>query len=356
MLTAPFPYFGGKRHAAAIIWRALGGRVASYAEPFCGSAAVLLARPGGAGRIETINDASGFVANFWRAVRSAPAEVAHWADYPVVEVDLHSRHRWLRKQRARLLELLADPEAFDAKAAGWWAWGASCWIGGGWCSDDVRHGEATAGGGRIQELYKGRALVRESTQIPHLSHTGTALHGRRPALCSTGTGAHKPNVGKRPKTALGSGVMGTTPIESWMLALAERLRRVRVCCGDWRRIVTRSALASTLAGGGRHVGIFLDPPYGVDREKILYDQDSLVVAAEVATWARDAAAEHGWRIVLAGYADEHEMPGWRCVEWYRTGFGAGGYGTDKGTRERLWLSPACLSVTDEQGDLFNKEQ
>jgi uncharacterized phage protein (TIGR02220 family) len=26
-----------------------------------------------------------------------------------------------------------DPDFFDAKVAGWWVWGASCWIGAGWC-------------------------------------------------------------------------------------------------------------------------------------------------------------------------------------------------------------------------------
>jgi site-specific DNA-adenine methylase len=44
VLRAPFPYFGGKRRAAGLVWGALG-RVNTYVEPFCGSAAVLLARP-----------------------------------------------------------------------------------------------------------------------------------------------------------------------------------------------------------------------------------------------------------------------------------------------------------------------
>ena len=43
-LRAPFPYFGGKRRAAPIIWAALGDP-GGYVEPFAGSAAVLLARP-----------------------------------------------------------------------------------------------------------------------------------------------------------------------------------------------------------------------------------------------------------------------------------------------------------------------
>lgn len=43
-LTAPFPYFGGKATIAPLVWEALGNPV-RYIEPFCGSAAVLLARP-----------------------------------------------------------------------------------------------------------------------------------------------------------------------------------------------------------------------------------------------------------------------------------------------------------------------
>lgn len=93
-LTAPFPYFGSKRHAAGLIWQALGD-VASYCEPFAGSLAVLLRRPGGPGRIETINDLSGHIANFGRSVKSQPEEVARHLDYPVIEQDLHARHRWL---------------------------------------------------------------------------------------------------------------------------------------------------------------------------------------------------------------------------------------------------------------------
>ena len=56
-LSAPFPYFGGKRRAAPIIWQALGDP-SGYVEPFAGSAAVLLARPPFKGRrTETLNDA-----------------------------------------------------------------------------------------------------------------------------------------------------------------------------------------------------------------------------------------------------------------------------------------------------------
>ena len=77
-LQTPFPYFGGKRKAAETVWPAFG-RVDNYVEPFAGSAAMLLAAPPDAARIETINDFDGFVANFWRAIAHAPDAAAHAA-------------------------------------------------------------------------------------------------------------------------------------------------------------------------------------------------------------------------------------------------------------------------------------
>lgn len=310
-LTAPFPYFGSKRHAAGLIWQALGD-VASYCEPFAGSLAVLLRRPGGPGRIETINDLSGHVANFWRSVKLHPEEVARHLDYPVIEQDLHARHRWLLARHADLVAGIdGDPEWCDPRAAGWWAWGASAWIGKGWC-DQAR---------------------AQSRQLPSLADAGCGVH----------------SVG-------GSGVL---PV--WCLALADRLRRTRICCGDWRRVVTHSALCDKLVGG--RVGVVYDPPYThamdddgevVTRSEGLYTEDSKTVAAECAEEARRQAIDHPrWRIILCGYAGEHVMPGWREVAWSPNvgKFGSGGYGRKNGNseRERLWLTPSCLPINTEIG-------
>ena len=70
-LRAPFPWFGGKSRAAPLVWAALGD-VSNYVEPFAGSLAVLLARPH-APRVETVNDADCYVANFWRALAAGLA-------------------------------------------------------------------------------------------------------------------------------------------------------------------------------------------------------------------------------------------------------------------------------------------
>lgn len=59
----PFPWFGGKTHAAPQVWEALGD-VPHYVEPFFGGGAVLLRRPHLANRTyysETVNDLDGLL-------------------------------------------------------------------------------------------------------------------------------------------------------------------------------------------------------------------------------------------------------------------------------------------------------
>ena len=131
-----FQWFGGKATVARAVWGAIGD-VSSYVEPFFGSGAVLHTRPAAhlaKNRKETINDLDGFVANFWRATKADRAGVAAHCDWPCNELDLTARHAWLMGQAAAHKErMLADPEYYDAKIAGWWCWGQTWWIGGGWC-------------------------------------------------------------------------------------------------------------------------------------------------------------------------------------------------------------------------------
>lgn len=131
MMKAPFPWFGGKRKVAPIIWQAFGD-VTTYIEPFAGSLAVLLERPADhERRIEIVNDKDRYLANFWRAVRADPDAVARYADWPVNEADLTARHIWLVQTAAdRIARIDGDPYYYDAQVAGWWVWGISAWIGG----------------------------------------------------------------------------------------------------------------------------------------------------------------------------------------------------------------------------------
>ncbi len=131
-LRPPFPFFGSKRIAAPLIWEALGNP-GNLVIPFAGSLSELWARPE-AGKVETVNDASGLIANVWRAIRDDPDAVALHADDIVSEVDLSAWHRTLVAAADDLkAKLIADPRFFDAELAGRWIWGASCWLGSGWC-------------------------------------------------------------------------------------------------------------------------------------------------------------------------------------------------------------------------------
>ena len=127
-------FYGGKSRIAPLVWERLGNPVV-YVEPFAGSLACLLARPEGGGAREIVCDLDGGIANFWRAVEADADEVAYWADYPTIHQDLTARHKWLKAWFAEnAAELSNDPFFYDARVAGWWVWGISLWIGGGWCN------------------------------------------------------------------------------------------------------------------------------------------------------------------------------------------------------------------------------
>jgi hypothetical protein len=128
-----------------------------------------------------------------------------------------------------------------------------------------------------------------------------------------------------------------------MQQLADRLRKVRVCCGNWERICGPSV---TFKHG--ITGVFLDPPYAdtAGRQDDLYASDSSDVAHEVRRWAIENGSHRDLRIALCGYDGEHDMPdSWECVAWKsRGGYGSQGEGTgrENAGRERIWFSPACL--------------
>lgn len=95
-MKAPFPWFGGKSRVQVQVWERFGD-VRNYVEPFAGSLAVLLGRPSEP-KIETVNDLDCWIANFWRALAADPEQLAHHADWPVNEADLHARHDCQRRQ------------------------------------------------------------------------------------------------------------------------------------------------------------------------------------------------------------------------------------------------------------------
>ena len=258
-LRAPFPWFGGKRRCAHIVWRAMGN-VPNYVEPFYGSGAVLLARP-------------------------------HESK---IETELYGRNG-------------------------------------------------------------GRGVHRPSLKRPNARTGGQGVHStpghiiqQLPSLQGRGRGV---------ATADDSVDVDAAPCIEWFRALQTRLRRVRVCCGDWKRVLTDSVIGTTRTrnSGMNPCGVFLDPPYSdAERARDLYGVDDGAISAAVAEWARKHGGDKDLRIVLAGYDGEHAMPDdWRCYHWKSTR----GYAAEDNAnreRERLWLSPGCLSIEDAQGSLFTE--
>jgi DNA adenine methylase len=273
--------------------------------------------------METVNDKDSMLANVWRSLQLSPDETARWADWPVNHCDLQARKIAIINNETRLIEgLAADPEWHDSKLAGYWIWAASCWIGSG--------------------------LTRLG-QISHVGDAGMGVHalGPRPHLSDAGMGVHA--LGPRPHLSdAGMGVTDpyNTHTYSWFRQLSERLRYVRVVCGNWTQV----------CGGNWQdkcgdVGIFFDPPYGVlDRDTAIYHHDSTSIAAEVEDWSLKRGNKRSYRIVIAGYLEEYQRlqdAGWRIRQWKANG----GYANTNGAndtrgrrnrfRECLFFSPHC---------------
>ena len=318
-LKFPAPYFGGKAMIADKVWAALG-QPKQYMEPFFGSGAVLLARPNfdPTKYYEIICDADGFIANVWRALQAAPDEVAKVCDWPINHADLSARKRKLIASEKRLLEnLIADDKWYDVEAAGYWIWAASCWIG--------------------SELTK-------IGQIPHLAgNHGINALGQIPRLAGNrGINA----LGQIPHLTGNKGVQEpyNTGIYTWFRELSERLRYVKVVCGDWTRIC-----GGNWQDRNPPVGIFFDPPYGTEageRDENIYQVDSVTVAHDVREWSIKRGSNPNYRIVIAGYGEHEELKahGWTSIAWSaQGGYSKIGKGENNNRhKETLWLSPHCL--------------
>ena len=366
-LKAPFPYMGGKSRVAKEVWRRFGN-TPNYVEPFFGSGAVLLGRPGDhlvTNRIETVSDIDGHLSNFWRALQADPDAVAYHADWPVSELDLHARGDWLYYRpdaRAWVERLRSDPDYYDAKSAGWWVWFASCWIGGLPAIPETTPDGATVygpggtpNGVKEQVPYLGDAGKGVARKVPHLGDAGTGVARQRPHLGSggQGDGGHGSVKRQLPATniggdaAYGNGGQRREFLTAYLRQLAARLERVRVCCGDWTRVLGPSV---TYKHG--LTAVFLDPPYShAEREKQLYSHDNDVSAA-VRQWAIENGDNPQLRVALCGYDTEHgdAMPDtWHACRWKANGgYGSQGKGRGRANagREVVWFSPPCINPID----------
>lgn len=317
-LKAPYVYFGAKHRVAPLIWKYLGD-VPNYIEPFCGSLSNLLCRPTEP-KIETASDANHFISNFWRAIKENPEEVAKHANFPSNECDLHARNQWLMQDDnfIKYKDLVYnDPEYYNAKIAGWWVWGMSTIVSiNSWCGPKRKDNQ-------VNEI------------IPNLTGSGGGIHAN-------------PDL-KTDKQRL-------EWLNNWFSDLSDRLRNVRVCCGDWQRCCNSES--STTSHG--ITGIFLDPPYSKKDDKgeevrcaDLYandkDQDVDDLVKRVRAYCLENGKHKKMRIVLAGYEgeghNELEENGWNVIKWSASGGYANKSQTKENTnrhRERLWVSPHCV--------------
>ena len=360
-MTAPFPYFGGKRRLASTVWEYLGDPVV-YAEPFAGSLAVLLARET-AGSREIVCDTNGHISNFWRALRADPCEVAWWADYPTVHQDLRARHLWLLDwARANSAKLSEDPEYYDTKAAGWWVWGISNWVGAEWCVQpspaNKRPHAGTKRGGVGCSIQRLEYPVADEGR-PYVSGTsgGRGVSSQRLAVPSD----VRPFVHN---SGSGQGVQTTSlahPVDGypngarlldWFYQLAARLSRVVVLNRSWESAVTPTLLQQTRSGAKPSVGIFFDPPYKTDERKHgLYSSDFDGSSSSVSEACYEWSLEHGEKFAIAFccQAGDFEF----SKRWTRVEQSMGGIRLEsrKHRREVVYFSPRCW--VERQMDMFD---
>jgi len=347
---------------ASEIWNRFGS-VDNYVEPFAGSMAVLLARPNFDPQhppCETSNDLDGMIVNFWRAVRADPDELARQCDWPVTEVDLTSRHKFLVKKgekQAFLRSLRDDPKYYDLERAAYWVYGKSCWIGSGFCDgewdpeseEDFTKRRPALGSKCKIGIHKKSARGQIGSKIPIMGSGGRGVHKtsipsdiKMPCMQRGGSGIHAFTPASRK-------VAGAPPCLEWFRTLQVRLRRVRLPCGDWRRVLTPAVTT-----GNGLTGVFFDPPYSSESDRTcnVYSNEDMEVAHAVRGWCLEHGEDRMFRLALCGYEGEHDElleHGWSVFAWKaHGGYGlqAKGKGRENRMRERVWFSPCCQRGVD----------
>jgi len=284
MYRPPFPWPGGKRAVAQAVVERLGG-CDHWIEPFAGSLAVLLSTP--PHKFETVNDVDGLVINFWRATQADSTAVARWAAGPISELDLTARNNAIFEAVDGLANRLRDhPAYYDARLAGWWLYVRCTAIG-----------------------FEGLGHTRWSSRMPNL-HNGRGMHAD---WCEPG----------------------------YLDELAYRIAHMRICCGDWSRVVAATPLRLS-----RSTAVFLDPPYQSDSfdARVYASDPDPDLYGQVAGWAAEHGRDPNLRIALCGYAGSFSSPGWTEYAWTRNGGFANTSKTsanDERQLERIWFSPGC---------------
>jgi hypothetical protein len=262
----------------------------------------------------------------------------------VSELDLHARGDWLfyRPGVEEFVEKMrSDPNYCDVQSAGWWVWGLCSWIGDNWSRGSPNakrdeEGNPIAVTKALPHLNRPRGVNR---QRPHLGDAGRGVNRKLPHLNAGQDDEAPPFETSR-----------TEALRVYLRGLAERFRRVRVCCGDWSRVCGPTP---TVKMG--LTAVFLDPPYAAeDRDNVYGEEESRTVSADVREWCLQQGDNPLMRIALCGYEGEHDLPGWSALKWKTRG----GYasqssrGNVNAKRERIWFSPGCLKANRLRQEVF----
>ena len=182
-------------------------------------------------------------------------------------------------------------------------------------------------------MHDGTRLVRKD------GDAGKGINRQLPHLGNAGQGINR-DSGPLTRRAF---------IMDWFGKLHERLRDVRVTCGDWQRVLKDSVTT-------RHglTAVFLDPPYEKGDMDYGAGGMGLGIADAVREWCAANGNDPKLRIVLCGHAGEHDAlleHGWHLRTWKA----GGGYALREeaianAKSETLWCSPHCVPA---RGAAFN---
>lgn len=359
-LTAPFPYHGGKRAWAADVWPRLG-RTDNYLEPFGGSLAMLLCCPHPAKR-EVVCERNHYITNAWRAIQEDPEGVAYYADRPTNHDDFRAAAIWLANWTERVIEmdLWADLDWYDSRAAGLWIWGQSLSIGldfpafkGKRKSDEIPLVSDRPGARGVSQQkrnipndrvplvsdYPGaRGVSQQKRNIP-IDRVPTVNH----VISGQGVSAQRRTIPSGPGRLV-----------PWMLALSARIKPMTILDRDWKGITSNSVTMRTPSHPKHTTALFADPPYKTAQQNSAKYSLSDAAADDVAeaAWrwcsAPEQADDPRMRIAFCAHLGDFDLPaGWtrktRDMQIRKAG--------KKPTTDCIMFSPHCLEP-DQHGDLF----
>jgi len=167
-----------------------------------------------------------------------------------------------------------------------------------------------------------------------MPEVGAAGVGRESTSQPTRRGVHSPSLA------------APAALLAYFDRLATRLRRVRILCGDWRRVVKPS-----ITTNHGLTAMFLDPPYPHAEHDMAYHGDGNIWH-DAAHWAVENGDNPLLRIAICGYhSDQTDAlfgATWTRYRWQaRGGYSnqrAAGRGRENAKRECVWFSPHCLEV------------